>query len=53
MEKTTKTMYIIAIIFWIVGAYICYDKREYKVGAIMSGLIIVFSFASVIDTKKN
>jgi hypothetical protein len=53
MEKTIKIMYIIAIIFWMVGAYLCYDRQEYKVGAIMSALIIVFSFATVYDTKKE
>ncbi len=53
MEKTIKIMYIIAIIFWMVGAYLCYEKQEYKVGAIMSALIIVFSFATVYDTKKE
>jgi len=53
MEKTIKIMYIIAIIFWMVGAYLCYDRQEYKIGAILSALIIVFSFATVYDTKKE
>jgi hypothetical protein len=53
MEKTIKTMYIIAIIFWMAGAYMCYERQEYKVGAIMSALIIVFSFATVYDTKEE
>jgi hypothetical protein len=53
MEKAIKIMYIIAILFWITGAYLCYNRHEYKVGAIMSGLIIVFSFAFACDTKKE